>query len=62
VGHVAYVTDENAHGILIGKREGKRPRRRSRCKWEDNIRVDVRQICWVVVDWIGTSGRPLGTR
>jgi hypothetical protein len=30
----------NAYRILVGKPEGKRPRRR----WEDNIRMDLREI------------------
>jgi hypothetical protein len=33
----------------LGKgREPRRPRRR----WEDNIRMDLREIGWEVVDWI----------
>jgi hypothetical protein len=34
----------NAYNILVGKPEGERSLRRSRCKWEDNIRVDLREI------------------
>jgi hypothetical protein len=30
--------------ILVGKPEEKRPLRRPRCKWEDNIRLDLREI------------------
>jgi hypothetical protein len=36
--------------ILIGKTEGKRPLVRPRRRWEDNIRIDVREIGWKVVD------------
>jgi hypothetical protein len=33
----------NAKQILVGKPEGKRPRGRSRCRREDNIRIDLRE-------------------
>jgi hypothetical protein len=38
--------------ILVGKSEGKRPLGRTRCRWEDNIRMDVREIEWEVVEGI----------
>jgi hypothetical protein len=38
--------------ILVGKPEGKRPLGRLRCRWEGNIRVDLREIVWDGVDWI----------
>jgi hypothetical protein len=31
----------NANRVLLGRPEGKRPLGRPRCKWEDNIRMDV---------------------
>jgi hypothetical protein len=34
----------NSYNILVGKTEGRRPFRRPRCRWEDNIRMDVREI------------------
>jgi hypothetical protein len=34
---------KNAYSILVGKPEGKRPHRRPRCRWEDNIRMDLRK-------------------
>jgi hypothetical protein len=43
---------ENAHGILVGKPEGKRPLGRSRRRWEDNIIMDLTEIGWVGMDWI----------
>jgi len=36
----------NAYEISVGKPEGKRPLGRSRCRWEDNIRMDLREIGW----------------
>jgi hypothetical protein len=32
----------NAYGILVGKPEGKRPLRRPRRRWEDNIKMNLR--------------------
>jgi hypothetical protein len=37
---------------LIGKLEVKRPLRRSRCKWEAIIKVDLRETVWEDVAWI----------
>jgi len=37
-------TIRNAHNISVGKPEGKRPFRRPRCRWEDNIDMDLREI------------------
>jgi hypothetical protein len=34
----------NAYRILVGKQEGKRPLGRHRCRWEDNIKMDLREI------------------
>jgi hypothetical protein len=42
----------NAYKILVGKPERKRPHRRPRYRWEDNIRMDRREIGWEVVDWM----------
>jgi hypothetical protein len=43
-------------GMHIGfwweKPEGKRPLGRPRLRWEDNIRMDLREIGWVGMDWI----------
>jgi hypothetical protein len=37
--------------ILVGKREGKRTCGISTHRWEDNIRMDVRVIDWLGLDW-----------
>jgi hypothetical protein len=36
--------DENAHKILVGNPEGWRPLRKPGGRWEDNIKMDVREI------------------
>jgi hypothetical protein len=41
-----------AYRILVGKPEGKRPQRRSRRRWVDNNKTDVREIEWGGMDWI----------
>jgi hypothetical protein len=42
----------NTCRILVGNLEGKRPLRRQRCRWVNNIKMDLREIGWVDVDWI----------
>jgi hypothetical protein len=42
----------NAYRILVGKPEGKKPLGRPRCRWEDNIRMDLREIGWGGINWI----------
>jgi hypothetical protein len=41
-----------AYRILVGKPEEKRPLGRPRRRWEDNIRMDLREIGWGGMDWI----------
>jgi hypothetical protein len=36
----------------VGKPEGRRPRGRPRRRWEDNIKMDLREVRWRVIDWI----------
>jgi hypothetical protein len=36
----------------VGKPEGKRPLGRSRCRWVDNIKMDLREIRWDGMVWI----------
>jgi hypothetical protein len=38
--------------VLMGKPEGKRSVGRPRRRWEDGIRMDLREIGWGSVDWI----------
>jgi hypothetical protein len=39
----------------VGKPEGKGPLGRSRCRWVDNIKMDLLEIDWGGVDWIGLA-------
>jgi hypothetical protein len=38
--------------VLVGKPEGKRPMGRPRCRWEDNIKMDLQEVGCGSVDWI----------
>jgi hypothetical protein len=40
----------NAYKTFIGKPEWKRSRGRPRCRWKDNIRMDIREIGWENMD------------
>jgi hypothetical protein len=43
--HVTRVEEmTNALRNLVGKPEGKRPLGRTNCRWEDDIRMDLREI------------------
>jgi hypothetical protein len=41
--------------LLAGKTEGKRPLRRPRRRWVDNIRMDLGEVGWGDADWIGLA-------
>jgi hypothetical protein len=45
----------NMYKVLMGKPEGKRPLGRPRRRWEDGIRMDLREIGLGDVDWIRLS-------
>jgi hypothetical protein len=55
---VAHVGEERkVYKVLMGKPEGKRPLGRPRCRWEDGVRMDLRETGLVgggggLVDWI----------
>ena len=51
-----------AYSILVGKHEEKRLLGRPRCRWEDNIRIDLLKLGWgggIVWLRIGIGGRHL---
>jgi hypothetical protein len=52
-GHVARMGEgRNLYRVLVGKPEGKRPLGRQRRRWEDGIKMDLREIGWGCVEWI----------
>jgi hypothetical protein len=53
-GHLAQIGEKrNAYRLLVGKPQGKRPLGRSGRRWVDNIKIDLVEIGWGGVDWIG---------
>jgi len=60
-GHVARTGEgRGVHRVLVGKPEGKRPLGRPRRRWEDNIKMALREVRGVETGWnwlrIGTDG------
>jgi hypothetical protein len=52
-GHVARMGEgRNVYRVLLGKPEGKRPLGRPMHRWEDGMKMDLREIGWEVVEWI----------
>jgi hypothetical protein len=44
-GHVACTEEERGvHRVLVGKPEGKSSLGRPRCRWEDNIKMDLQEV------------------
>jgi 3-oxoacyl-ACP reductase-like protein len=55
-GHVTRIGEERGvYRVLVGKREGKRPLGRPRCRWEDNIMMDLQEVGCGDMDWIGLA-------
>jgi hypothetical protein len=53
--HVARMGTMNAYTLLVGKPEGKRLLGRPRRRWVNNIRMDLGEVGWGYVDWIGLA-------
>jgi hypothetical protein len=52
-GHVTRMGGgRNVYRVLVGKPEGKRPLERPRRRWEDGMKMDLREIGWGGVEWI----------
>jgi hypothetical protein len=45
----------NAYRLFVGKPEGNRPLGRPRRRWVNNIRMDLEEVGWSDVDWIGLA-------
>jgi hypothetical protein len=55
-GHVARMgARRGAYRALVGKPEGTRPLGRLRRRWEDNIKIDLREVGWGGMDWINLA-------
>jgi hypothetical protein len=44
-----------AYRALVGKPEGRRPLGRPRRRWEDNIKMHLREVGWGGMDWINLA-------
>jgi hypothetical protein len=53
------VEGRNVYRVLVGKPERKRPLGRPRRKWEDGVKMDLRDIGWGV--WSGFTWLSIGT-
>jgi len=52
-GHVARLGERRGlYRVLVGKPEGKRPLGRPRCRWEDNIEMDLQEVVCAGMEWI----------
>jgi hypothetical protein len=43
-GHVVHMGKMRNAFKIVGKPDGKRPLGRQRCRWEDNIKMDLKEI------------------
>jgi len=52
-GHVARIVERRGlYRVLVRKSEGKRPHGRPRCRWEDNIKMDLQEVGCGCMDWM----------
>ena len=58
-GHVARMGDRIIDRVLVEKPDGRRPLGRPRRGWEDNIKMDLREVGWGV--WTGSISLRVGT-
>jgi hypothetical protein len=55
-GHMARMGEvRGAYNILVGKLEGRRPLLRPRRRWEDNIKMGLREIGFGDADWVNLA-------
>jgi len=48
---------KGVHRVLVGKPEGKRPLGRPKHRWEDNIKMDLREVGGWRLDGVGSGWR-----
>jgi hypothetical protein len=54
--HVARIGEKrNTYRLLVGKPGGKIPLGRPRRRWVDSINMDLGEVGWGDVDWIGLA-------
>jgi hypothetical protein len=51
--HVARMGEgKGVYRVLVGRPEGKRPLGRPRCRWEDNVKMDLMEVGIDGANWI----------
>jgi hypothetical protein len=51
-GHVACIGERRGvYSILVEKTEGERPLGRPKCRWKDNIKMDLQEVECGLMDW-----------
>jgi hypothetical protein len=48
-----------SYKVLVGKPEGRRPLGKPRCRWEDNVKMDLQEVGWGA--WTGLIWLRIGT-
>jgi len=59
--HSTYGVRRDAYRGVVGKPEGRRPLGSHRLRWEDNIKMDLQKVGWVM-DWIDLAQNRDGWR
>jgi hypothetical protein len=54
-GHVAHIWKKSNAYVLVRKLAGETPLGRPRSKWEDNIKLDLKELEWGGMDYINLS-------
>jgi hypothetical protein len=61
VGHMARMGEERGvHKVLVGMLKGKRSLGRPRCRWEDNIKMDLQKVGGGCGDWMELTQESTG--
>jgi len=47
--------ERGVYRVSLGRPEGRRPLERPRCRWVDNIRIDLQEVGCGCMDWIGLA-------
>jgi hypothetical protein len=50
-----YGDRRDAYRVLVGLPEGRRPLGRPRCRWEDNIKMDLKEVRCGGMNWINLA-------
>jgi hypothetical protein len=45
----------HTYRVLVGRPEGKRPLGGCRCRWGDNLKMDLQDVGWGGMDWIAVA-------